>query len=89
MNSELRTGLIFDTDLSERRFAGFSQDHWTQSPSLTLDYGVRYEYNRLPFTLPQDALNFSPRFGVAWTPRKFTGKPSEWPMNLWASLRCF
>jgi hypothetical protein len=60
----------FDTNLSEVRFAGFAQDHWTQSPSLTLDYGVRYEYNRLPSTLPQDALNFSPRFGLAWTPWK-------------------
>jgi hypothetical protein len=58
----------FDTNLSEVRFAGFAQDHWTQSHSLTLDYGVRYEYSRLPSTLPQDALNFSPRFGLAWTP---------------------
>jgi hypothetical protein len=60
----------FDTNLSEVRFAGFAQDHWTQSRSLTLDYGVRYEYNRLPSTLPQDALNFSPRLGLAWTPWK-------------------
>jgi len=57
----------FDTNLSEVRFAGFAQDHWTQSPSLTLDYGIRYEYNRLPSALPQDTLNFSPRFGLAWT----------------------
>lgn len=60
----------FDTNLSEVRFAGFAQDHWTQSPSLTFDFGVRYEYNRLPATLPQDALNFSPRVGLAWTPWK-------------------
>jgi hypothetical protein len=59
-----------DTNMSEVRFAGFAQDHWTQSASLTLDYGFRYEYNRLPSTLPQDPLNFSPRFGLAWTPRK-------------------
>jgi hypothetical protein len=62
----------FDTNLNEIRFAGFAQDHWTASPSLTLDYGLRYEYNRLPSSFPQDALNFSPRFGVAWTPFKTT-----------------
>ncbi|MBS1800077.1 MAG: TonB-dependent receptor [Acidobacteria bacterium] len=60
----------FNTNLSEVRFAGFAQDHWTNSSSLTLDYGIRYEYNRLPSSLPQDALNFSPRLGLAWTPWK-------------------
>lgn len=60
----------FDTNLSEVRIAAFAQDHWTPSPSLTLDYGLRYDYNRLPSTLPQDAVNFSPRFGLAWTPWK-------------------
>lgn len=62
----------FDTNLKEIRFAGFAQDHWTVRPSLTLDYGVRYEYNRLPSSFPQDAINFSPRFGAAWTPFKDT-----------------
>lgn len=62
----------FDTNLREIRFAGFAQDHWTASPSLILDYGLRYEYNKLPSSFPQDALNFSPRFGVAWTPFKTT-----------------
>lgn len=62
----------FATNLGEIRFAGFVQDHWTASRSFTLDYGLRYEYNRLPSSFPQDALNFSPRFGVAWTPLKDT-----------------
>jgi hypothetical protein len=59
-----------NTDLTEVRFSGFAQDHWTSSEHLTLDCGLRYEYNRLPSGLPQDLVNFSPRFGVAWTPWK-------------------
>src|SRR5882757_6171996 len=42
---------------------------WNPARSLTIDYGLRYEYNRLPSSLPQDAINFSPRIGIAWTPR--------------------
>jgi carboxypeptidase family protein/TonB-dependent receptor-like protein len=62
----------FDTNLSEIRFAGFAQDHWSATPSLTLDYGLRYDYNRLPPSFPQNLSNFSPRFGAAWTPIKST-----------------
>lgn len=58
----------FNTNLSTWRVAAFAQDHWNPSPTLTVDYGLRYEYNRLPSSLPQDAVNFSPRLGVAWTP---------------------
>ncbi|MDP9051194.1 MAG: carboxypeptidase regulatory-like domain-containing protein [Acidobacteriota bacterium] len=56
----------FNTNLTDLRLSGFAQDHWTPSRRLTLDYGMRYEYNRLP----QDMLNFSPRVGLAWTPWK-------------------
>ena len=57
----------FSTNLGEVRVAAFAQDHWVATKSLTLDYGVRYDLNRLPVTFPQTSLNVSPRFGFAWS----------------------
>ncbi len=59
-----------DTDFTEYRSKAYLQDHWTPAHSVAVDYGLRYEDNRLPGSLPQHALNFSPRIGVAWTPRR-------------------
>ncbi len=47
---------------------GFAQDHWSVAPRVTLDLGVRYDFERLPIGFNQDANNFSPRIGLAWTP---------------------
>lgn len=58
------------TNLIETRYAAFAQDHWSAARSLTIDAGLRYEYNHLPSQLPQDALNIAPRLGLAWTPYK-------------------
>ena len=60
----------FDTDFAEIRAAAYVQDHWTAARRLTVDYGLRYEQNRLPARLPQNPFLFSPRIGLAWTPRK-------------------
>ncbi|HXS12263.1 MAG TPA: carboxypeptidase regulatory-like domain-containing protein [Acidobacteriaceae bacterium] len=60
----------FQTNFDEVRLAAFAQDHWT-AKTLTLDYGIRYDYNQLP-SLPEAALNFSPRLGLAWNPFKRT-----------------
>ena len=60
----------FDTNFAEIRAAAYAQDHWTAARTLTIDYGLRYEQNRLPGGLPQNPFLFSPRFGLAWTPQK-------------------
>ena len=59
-----------NTNFDELRSAAFVQDHWTPSKSLALDYGLRYEDNRLPSSFSQHAVNLSPRFGFAWSPDK-------------------
>jgi hypothetical protein len=58
-----------DTNLGELRLAAYAQDHWSPTRTLAVDYGLRYEVNRLPSSLPQDSINFSPRIGIAWNAR--------------------
>ncbi len=57
-----------NVNLAEDRISAYLQDHWTPARSVAIDYGFRYEDNRLPSGLPQHALNLSPRVGVAWSP---------------------
>jgi outer membrane receptor protein involved in Fe transport len=61
-------------------YAFFGQDDWRLTPRLTLNVGLRYEYEQLPnpFTAlinpalpqtanrPSDKNNFGPRIGFAW-----------------------
>jgi hypothetical protein len=49
-------------------FGGFVQDHWSLTRQLTVDLGVRYDFERLPAGFNQDANNISPRIGLAWSP---------------------
>lgn len=46
----------------------FIQDHWSLARQLTLDLGVRYDFERLPAVFNQDTNNVSPRIGLAWSP---------------------
>jgi outer membrane receptor for ferrienterochelin and colicin len=55
-------------NFSVTSFGGFVQDHWSITRQLTLDMGVRYDFERLPSLFNQDTNNFSPRVGLAWSP---------------------
>jgi hypothetical protein len=47
---------------------GFAQDHWSLTRQLTVDLGLRYDFERLPSGFNQDTNNISPRIGLAWSP---------------------
>jgi len=57
-----------DVDFPVTSFGGFVQDHWSLSRRLTVDLGVRYDFEHLPAGFNQDTNNFSPRIGLAWSP---------------------
>jgi outer membrane receptor protein involved in Fe transport len=54
------------TNFSVVNTGGFVQDHWRLTPKLTVDLGVRYDFEHLPNRLRQDPNNISPRFGLAY-----------------------
>jgi outer membrane receptor protein involved in Fe transport len=68
------TAFSFTTD----DFAGFVQDAWSVNPSLTVNLGLRYDYQRMPkpqipnpllpatSQFPKDKNNWGPRLGLAW-----------------------
>ena len=55
-------------DLPVTSIGGFVQDHYSLASRLSIDFGVRYDFERLPSEFNQATHNFSPRIGLAWTP---------------------
>jgi hypothetical protein len=56
------------TDYAVTSWGAFFQDHWSLAPGWTLDMGIRYDFEHLPRGLNEDTNNFSPRFGLAYSP---------------------
>jgi hypothetical protein len=48
---------------ADLEFTGYAQDHWTITPKIAVDYGLRLEHQRLA-----DSLRIAPRAGFAYTP---------------------
>jgi len=45
----------------------YAQDSWKAARGLTIDYGLRYDYDAEPSPVPHNYY-FSPRLGIAWDP---------------------
>ena len=54
------------TNFAVANYGAFVQDHWTATRRLTIDLGLRYDFEHLPASLNQDTNNFSPRVGLAY-----------------------
>jgi Carboxypeptidase regulatory-like domain len=54
--------------VADTEFALFGQDHWTITPKLALDMGMRMESQEI-----SESVRLAPRFGFAWSPFTSTG----------------
>lgn len=50
-------------EISDREYTIFGQDHWTATPKLSLDLGMRTESQQV-----SGAFRVAPRIGIAWIP---------------------
>jgi hypothetical protein len=65
-------------DFTTWDLSGYIQDEWKVRRNVTFNYGLRYEYIRMPdvqfpnpaipqtFQMPEDSTDLGPRVGVAW-----------------------
>src|SRR3984893_2338176 len=56
------------THFSTPKYSGFIQDHWTLTKRLTMDAGIRYDFEHLPAQFRHDKNDFAPRIGLAYSP---------------------
>ncbi len=55
-----------DTKYGVTSYGAFAQDHWSVTRKLTVDLGLRYDFEHLPAPFRQDTNNISPRAGLAF-----------------------
>jgi Carboxypeptidase regulatory-like domain/TonB dependent receptor len=59
----------FFVHLNHSYFGFFAEDQWKVTPKLTVNYGLRYDFEAgLGDFVHGDYNNFQPRIGVAWAP---------------------
>jgi hypothetical protein len=56
------------TQFATPRYSGFIQDHWALTRRLTIDAGIRYDFEHLPAQFKHDTNDFAPRIGLAYSP---------------------
>jgi hypothetical protein len=57
-----------NTNFATPKYSGFVQDHWTPTNRLTIDAGIRYDFEHLPAQFKEDTNDFAPRIGLAFSP---------------------
>jgi hypothetical protein len=57
-----------NTNFATPKYSGFMQDHWTLTSRLTIDAGIRYDFEHLPAQFKEDINDFAPRIGLAYSP---------------------
>jgi outer membrane receptor protein involved in Fe transport len=57
-----------NTNFGSPKYSGFIQDHWTLTKRLTIDAGIRYDFEHLPTQFKHDTNDFAPRIGLAYSP---------------------
>ncbi len=56
------------TNFGVSSYGLFAEDHWSAGKQVTVDLGMRYDFEHLPAGFNQDRDNVSPRIGLAYSP---------------------
>lgn len=56
------------TNFATPKYSGLIQDHWTLTSRLTIDAGIRYDFEHVPAQFKEDTNDFTPRIGLAYSP---------------------